>query len=182
MIDFDISKFQREAYEIAVEKGWHESDELANGVPTARQKLHWLALITDELDEARIEIENGRFEKYYEHGVKPCGLTSEYADALVRIGDQCGACGWKLANDMATFRSSKSVQYCRNTYVNAVRNGDLLAQNALMNDLFWSIVKEFYVITVTEGISGAFEELFSVIAEKMAYNKTRSRRHGGKLA
>lgn len=180
MIDFDISKFQREAYETAVEKGWHENDELVDGVPTARQKLDWLALVTDELDEARVEIESGRFSTYYEHGTKPCGLASEYADALVRIGDQCGACGWKLANNLTTFMSSKSVQFCRNAYVNAVRDGNLLAQNALMNDLFWAIVKEFEVVAGYH--NRVIGELLSVLAEKMAYNKTRSYRHGGKLA
>ena len=173
-----LEKFQKEAYETAVSKGWHESDELdANGHPTARQKLAWLALVTDELDEAVIERANGRFDTYYDLKGKPCGFHTEYADALIRIGDMCGACGWKLS-DRSGGHSGRAVSLKRNVFTEAIRCGDQKTQSEVVSQLFWTIVFEWRLSQIYPTECA----LLSALDVKMAYNKTRSHRHGGKLA
>ena len=172
----DLVKFQHDAYETSKAKQWHKNDELdRDGVPTARQKLSWTALITDELDEADIELDCGRFETYFEDGGKPCGVITEYADALVRIGDMCGACGWTLNNKAVVLTS---IPAARNAFVEAVREGQLNKQERLINNLFWCIVSEFRTLRNY----ATTDLLFETAKVKMAYNKTRPERHGGKLA
>jgi len=171
-----LEAFQKEAYETAVSKGWHESDELdANGHPTARQKLAWLALVTDELDEAVVERANGRFDTYYDLKGKPCGFHTEYADALIRIGDMCGACGWQLIDNSQAISFTSEA---RTRIVESIRcnNPD---QKTLISKLFYSIVQHW---TETQSDALKLEKLLEAIQVKMAYNKTRSHRHGGKLA
>jgi hypothetical protein len=169
----NLSELQKRAYKTAVAKGWHESDELdANGKPTARQKLAWLALVMNELDKASLE---GNELEYADEKSKPCGVISEYADAVIRILDMFGAIGC----DTSAFLIPKekgTVRQARSTYVDAVRGG-FAWQNAQLAVLMFAIIDQLLAIHAV-GIN----ELHRVILAKMAYNETRSARNGGKLA
>lgn len=185
-----LSDLQIQAHATAVEKGWHDHDNcdhLGFGAlliraatwlakpwrkgPSAAQKLAWLALVTDELDEAALETELD----YREDDGKPCGIMSEYADALIRILDMAGACGWRIRFIEMT-GSLITVPGARNMLVDAIRAGSPGAER-MLSVLFWAIVddaKRRHGITTTV--------LLAMIETKGAFNRQRKWRHGGKLA
>lgn len=177
----DISELQKRAHETAVAKGWHESDELdANGKPTARQKLAWLALVTDELDEAANESD----ALYYGKNDKPEGRLIEIVDAMIRLLDMAGACGWCITIDDQDDPNDYDIQQTRSGLVGAIRTGSG-NQGGHACALFLALIAALE----SERREGAdrdvghsaptMEELFGI---KDAYNRTRSHRHGGKLA
>lgn len=165
----NLEELQKRAHETAVAKGWHESDELGpDGKPTARQKLAWLALVTDELDEAAEER-----KAFYLEGKKPCGEITEIADALIRMLDASVACGWKV--DVVD--SGLPIHSYRTMLVARIRVG-ADDQNEAASLMVSSIIDELYDLT-----SGSeFESPEFYIKLKMDYNDTRPHRHGGKLA
>ena len=163
----NISELQKRSHATAVAKGWHESDELGpDGKPTARQKLAWFALVTDELDEAADESKS-----FYSEGKKPCGELVEYADALIRLLDMATACGWTIIEST----SGLPIRCYRTALVARIRvNGD--EQSECASKLFCAILDEMY------NLNGSAEEPEYYIKLKMDYNDTRPHRHGGKLA
>lgn len=190
----NLTDLQKQVHATAVSKGWHESDELEwptvarlmpkwfrtmlfDPRPTARQKLAWLALVTDELDEAAQETE---FEYYVDS--KPCGILSEYADAVIRIFDMAEACGWHDIGSSFIPVEVPSVSVARNGFMDAVRAGRNYAP-AQLAVLLAAIMKEF--VSLRCGVPACLvstSELFRMIEIKNDYNRTRSHRHGGKLA
>jgi hypothetical protein len=163
----NLTELQTITHQTAIAKGWHESSELdTEGKPTARQKLSWLALVTDELDEADDEIRCF----YLDENGKPCGISTEYADAQVRVADAMGALGFELG---PTFSNPLPVHRARTLLVAAIRTG---ADNRdHWNELFHAIGRRATVHIGEEKLAFALEA-------KMTYNETRPHRHGGKLA
>jgi hypothetical protein len=165
----------------AVEKGWHESDELdAHGKPTARQKLAWLALVTDELDEAACEEE----AFYYVAGSdKPEGYLVEIVDALIRILDMAGALGIDVVGRISPDDNmyDYDIPRERTTLVSAIRRGDSTMEPGCLVALFLAIQAEFSRRLGDVADDSHIPALEALIELKDAYNQTRSRRHGGKL-
>lgn len=162
----NIAELQKEAYECAVEKGWHENDELGpDGKPTARQKLAWLALVTDELDESDAECR----VMYTDSGGKPCGIAIEYADAIIRMADAASAIGYELV----CLECADDISAERSALVSDIRHGtdDAVRWSRLMRSIVESALSKF-----------GSTSLYAAINAKTAYNRTRTHRHGGKLA
>ena len=76
---------QRRVHEIAVSKGWWESD---------RNDAECIALIHSEVSEA---LEGLRKPKPDEHCPEFRSVEVELADAIIRIMDLAGARGWDVA-------------------------------------------------------------------------------------
>lgn len=85
----ELQQLCKEAHAIATAKGWWDGHQRAFG--------DMIALIHSELSEALEEYRAGRAfnEVYFEkppEGVgpqKPCGISVELADAIIRIADIC---------------------------------------------------------------------------------------------
>lgn len=166
----NIIELQNRCYETAKAKGWHDHDQLdENGVPTVTQFLAWVALAHSELAEAEEETAH-----HYVVDGKPEGKLVELADVVIRLLDDAGACGWAYVNG---YTRPLSVNVALGRLTEAVRkhgvNRDAMVSLYLACDCAFIEAREF----------GYEANLFkSVILEKMAYNDTRSYRHGGKLA
>lgn len=103
----NIKTLQRDAYNNAVEHGWHEEDrtfgelialchsELSEALEDFRNGCKPTELYFQEPQSGIIlknEVVTGTFRKLY----KPCGIPSELADVVIRIADMCGKYGIDL--------------------------------------------------------------------------------------
>jgi hypothetical protein len=168
-----IARLQRESYEVASAHGWHESDELdENGIPTVRQLLEWCALFHTEVTECEQE----KAHLYFE-GEKPCGAISELADVAIRLWDAAGRCGFDLCGSNP-YVVQKSIRWAIDAITESARvNGvDSYHAPAFMRLALISVFEE------AERIGYRLDRFVTVIEQKMAYNRSRSFRHGNKKA
>lgn len=87
-----ISEWQKEVYQIAKDKGWHETDN-------EKSFIECLMLIVSELSEAVEEYRNNRkFDEIYTKvgSNKIEGIPVEMADVVIRIFDTCEQFGINL--------------------------------------------------------------------------------------
>lgn len=78
-----VRKIQKEVYNLAKEKGWHDK---------AKEKsfVECCALIHCELSEAIEEFRNGHYyQEVYDKDGKPEGIPIELADVFIRLLDMC---------------------------------------------------------------------------------------------
>lgn len=188
----DLKKLVKEAYEIAREKGWHDtevsfSDHIAN--------------IHAELSEAWEEWRNNQelneiyYEcKYIKTGVcdnagdcdeckgidckhaKPCGIPVELADVIIRVCDTLGSLGVNT-NQLKTRFIGRNIF----NFSGLINVGHIYLDKALTlknsTDYLYTLIIEIqafcncYIWKL---------DLEKAIELKMAYNKTRPRLHGGK--
>jgi len=81
-----INELVEKAYEMAVRKGWHE---------TERSPLEYHMLIVSEVAEATEAVRKGVPEINI-LSAKPEGEAIELADVVIRIADYFGSKGWDL--------------------------------------------------------------------------------------
>ena len=85
-----VSELQRESYETARAKGWHDEDETP---PAPIRVIAWMGLICSEAAEAIEDARKGRMVTTIREDGKPAGFGSELADVVIRVCDSAGALG-----------------------------------------------------------------------------------------
>ena len=90
-----LTDIAEEVHAVAVEKGWYEDD-----LGSFPEKI---ALVHSELSEALEDYRSNKSptEIWYEESGKPCGISVELADALIRILDMCAYFDIPIADAMA---------------------------------------------------------------------------------
>lgn len=193
-----IEQLQREAYETACEKGWHDQpmrapasdwcgDEPAPMIINHDRVLRSHALVHTELTEADDCWEVGEFDMYIDPQTgKPEGLVVEIADAVIRVADTCGALGLDLSSAVAQQQHDEPwtrAPFTGHNLYDARKIIDSATESVRVDD--WSTYTERLAkfVLVLAGLCNRHGlDLAAALAAKMAYNKTRPRRHGGKNA
>ena len=183
----NITELQHEIYATACEKGWHDrplcitratADQPPQGVdPIA--VLAKLVLVHSELSEAEEEAAAGLFDVYYNasNPTKPEGWIVEIADSLIRVLDTCEALGLDIESAVKSsrFGARPSLHAYVSKAVEAARVGDY-------TEGFTNALAGLWQACEVEADQRSRDNLAHVITLKIAYNRTRSHMHGGKLA
>lgn len=167
-----LTELQKEIYSINKANGWHDK------VPS---KLEQHALFHTEITEANNEFIEGRLETWYQEDGKPEGFYTELADVVIRILDY-------FSLDGITYNSEQD-----NKYSWSATDGDTFAlvlhgeisnateqvrANKQVNE---AIILNYVILFIDAFLASNNQSLTDLIAEKIAYNKTRGYRYGGKV-
>lgn len=196
-----IIELVKESFQTAREKGWWPEDEL---VLVDRMLPEKVALMHSELSEALDEVLAGRLvnEVYFEHGEKPCGVPIEMADVIIRVGDYVGAHEIPLEAAIASLLVKEKfvpadiitlqdiVDLSEPAFKSMRFDGRIAELHSTLSKVLetWrkgvdtsEVFAQFTIDVVTfceaEGIP-----LETATRQKLAFNKTRPFRHGGKKA
>jgi hypothetical protein len=174
--DLDLALLAQDVHATAVEKGWWEGGER----DLDDQFNNYVA----EIMEAWEEYRSNRLPTdiyYNEPGNKPEGIPIELADLLIRILDSCENYGYDLAGKVAE------------TYMGL--KADTFAGN--IRELWQLVGAASDCLHVLPGFGHGLErvvaylllmcehhsiDLAKAVRIKVAFNETRSYRHGGKKA
>lgn len=178
-----------EAHATALEKGWHEGKER-----TIDRALSLVALLHSEVDEVWEELARKRPSLLFDvvEG-KPVGLLPELADVLIRLADAYAFFGWPFseteiiepAHIFFKFSGTVAQEVCR---LNAaiVRNitEPIRRTGRPTEQAVQVIVGIVFDIAESTALNYAQKQvgLLAAVEAKLAYNRTRTHRHGGKLA
>ncbi len=185
----DLKNLITEAYKIACDKGWHDTEVSFSD---------YIANVHAEISEAWEEWRNNRGldEIYYEcsrekckflkekvelsrrfidcqgcESAKPCGIPVELADVLIRIADMLGAYNVDL-NKKPISKNKIAVTF--GDFI-VICHSYLPSDDYLKFESLIGLIKEIETYCIRENIN-----LEKAIELKMAYNRTRSYRHNGK--
>lgn len=170
-----------------------------------------IARIHTEIFEASKEYAAGRWQKYFsdhEAGQKPEGLGAELADALIRLADFCGGYGitsfeefendkdpvkwlddglawiglrgkFGTSADMAiAYQAMPEIQlYTMHNFA-----ADITEAISTRGDVRRAVINLLFSITCFAAHFPNEIQLDRDVREKLAFNKKRTYRHGGKLA
>lgn len=167
-----------EAYETADQHGWHD-DVIrdADGKIVPAQMLSFVSLIHSEIGEFEVEVSKWRWFYRRESDGKPEGIASELADIMIRCCDTAGILGFKFAGEPVVVESLRlatdhvtELVMVQGAYAPAVETG-LQAIAYLAFRTAYRLQPHFDGPVFVE-----------VLRAKLAFNRNRSYRHGGKLA
>lgn len=183
-----LNELAKEAHQIAVEHGWWDPEPSFGDL---------VALMHCELSEALKEYADGRPLVYFleangfvvsdmseRRGEKPEGIAVELGDCIIRILDWAGHEGV----DMDRVFSAVKADRLKWDMDKISHFGDFIS--GLHNILSMAYTDEeenqgVYFCMVIDYIQEALKrsgvDLDAIIREKMAYNRTRPYRHGGKV-
>lgn len=179
-----------EAYQNAVEHGWHDEDLSTE---------HFLCLVISELMEAvqaerkgkhadRIQFENymslrersdEEFKYAFAHGIKD-SVEDELADVCIRIFDLAGLRGVDFSKVSLPYainekhiKELSKITFTKLCYDVIVLTGRYSSSNFPIGVLLADILNDIYCISKIKGF-----DLLWHIEQKMKYNRTRPRMHG----
>lgn len=187
------------AHPLAVAKGWWEDMDR----PVDEQCANFHA----EISEAWEEYRSGRMETWYSSGgtavvnvvhnadgcpgvtsggnddftpVKPEGFWVEIADLLVRLADTCGRYGLRPRGQIREKQPITIPQLvtCLHDVVNKLARAEY-KRFILPTDAEQTVEAVLELLAYSECVPA---DLWPIVNEKVAYNRTRPHRHGGKRA
>jgi hypothetical protein len=167
-----LTELQKQIFEINKANGWHDK------VPS---KLEQHALFHTEITEAYNEFIAGRLETWYQEDGKPEGFYTELADVVIRILDYMS-----LEKTEYTFFEGEPVtEYGISTELLLLSFHSFIsrATEDVRNSGRSSEVIELCVLIkgISDLLASYNQSLTDLIIEKIAYNKTRGYRYGGKV-
>jgi hypothetical protein len=204
----DLSAFAAECHEISRSKGWTDIPRPEAQMINLMVSENSEAL--EEFREHRGMTEiyytcTRQDGSYFTVGAahhsptdKPCGIPIELADTVIRIGQHCGTEGLDLAKAAAEVRDDV---FARTDFNEAIadatfflswawigtRRGKLLANSFLGARTVMDIVDGRVELALARALwsialfcESAEIDLWAVVEEKMAFNRTRPALHGGK--
>jgi hypothetical protein len=173
------------SFKIATEKGWHDEDRTLSAITLLMQSE-----VAEAVEEYRKnkEINEIWYEKHYleggvecsmigEPGDKPCGIPVEIADMVIRVADYCGKKGYNLES---AFAGTPEPEHTSEFEEWLARINYSLSQawaGVVPSTEFWLAMAVKYAFRTA---SACEIDLWAVLDEKAAYNRTRSYRHGRK--
>ena len=176
----------------ARDHGWWDDEKLPGSDDLDHQMVYEivpekLTLVHSEISEALEDLRVGKMETTLNEKGKPEGFYSELADVVIRIYDLLGACdleplGSDVINDLDRERCmakpSVALAFLHDVVSRAPRSW-VMDQEDFRGGLFPHHLSR--VVWMAEEICRkAGIDLTSEVQAKMAYNQTRSYRHGGK--
>lgn len=193
-----IRQIQEQAYATACEKGWHDRPlQSATPEPLSARVDHDRvlakhALMHTELTEAQDCIDADDLPMYVEDG-KPEGFSVEAVDLIIRVADTTAALGLPLDinfDRIGGMRPAIEIRQSAENYTTAllwigrVRCMIDQATEAARVDDWAEYVRHLgnAVLYTASIVVGLECDLEAALTAKMAYNKTRPHRHGGKQA
>lgn len=186
----NLNRLRDEAYQNAVEHGWHDEDLSTE---------HFLCLVISELMEAvqaerkgkhadRIQFENymslreradEEFKYAFTHGIKD-SVEDELADVCIRIFDLAGLRGVDFSKVSLPYainekhiKELSKITFTELCYDVIVLTGRYSSSNFPIDVLLADILNDMYCISKIKGF-----DLLWHIEQKMKYNRTRPRMHG----
>lgn len=186
----NLNKLRDEAYQNAVEHGWHDEDLSTE---------HFLCLVISELMEAvqaerkgkhadRIQFENymslrersdEELKYAFAHGIKD-SVEDELADVCIRIFDLAGLRGVDFSKVSLPYainekhiKELSKITFTKLCYDVIVLTGRYSSSNFPIGVLLADILNDIYCISKIKGF-----DLLWHIEQKMKYNRTRPRMHG----
>lgn len=181
----NLNDLKKEAYQCAVEHGWHDTD---------LSDEHCLCLVISELMEAleadrtRRHADQAQFKFYmdqkersvdefiyaFEHGIKD-SVEDELADVCIRLFDFSGMRGIILVNPIYLYTNDECItftEFCYKICSQISNPGRTTFEKGLIINL---VLNDIFNYCKIKGIPIMWH-----ITEKMKYNKLRPYKHGGK--
>jgi hypothetical protein len=172
-----FSELVKQAHATALEKGWHEGEDRSVNRAGAL-----IALMHSEVVEATHATSHRTIEELSD---PVACLAEELADVLIRLADAVGWFGWAVRDvDLSLPRSNMSGLDCGDSvhYALASFGTEVIRINGKPSQLIAAEVYGACLAWLRLSTQGdACAVLLSAIKAKLAKNKTRSFRHGGKL-
>jgi hypothetical protein len=181
----DLPAMQAEVRKVNLDKGWWDEEVL---FPEAMALLHTeIAEASDAWRRWGTDDATGKHSPEWTDGLpKPEGVGSEFADILIRLLDDDERYGIRLAEKMASYHGAFSISDSFLTNMNTLHT-----QTAWASVLWESGSPEFDQVTwagyLTRVLAFTMQlaehygiDLMREYRRKVAYNKTRPYRHGGK--
>jgi NTP pyrophosphatase (non-canonical NTP hydrolase) len=180
-----LNDLSAESYRIAKEHGWHDEERSISALTLLMQSE--VAEVIEEYRnnkgigevwyEIHHEVDGVHYSTKGGPGNKPCGIPVEIADLVIRIADYCGKCSIDLELNCA---KSPEPEHTLDFEEWLARINYALSQAWAGNVpgiAFWLGLATKYAFRTAKTYD---IDLWAVIEEKTAFNKTRSYRHGGK--
>ncbi len=186
-----IEQVQAEAFATATEKGWHKRALYCETGIDHDRVLAKLALVHTELTEAQDCLDDHDLVLRFDANGKPESFAAEAADVVIRLGDLCGALAQVdperfhlRCTDLSGYSHSLVSVTALDRRMLTIRKYVDQATECVRVDNWYdfvfslnAVIQDLAIVCASVGV-----DLPGAITAKMAYNKTRPHRHGGKSA
>lgn len=199
----NLNELAKEAHQISVDHGWWEKEpsfgdlvslmhsELSEALEEYRagRPMVWHGCMFPDPEAQRVCEMNDRCKENKEtckfRDRKPEGIAVELADCIIRILDWAGHENVNMDRiffeAMEAYKDQPEEEQSFGEFISALHNLLSMAycdsEDSGDRDIYMTLV--VYYILESMGLEGV--NMDKVVREKMAYNRTRPYRHGGKL-